>query len=456
MELELFSFIDEAIQYYELKRPSFEYAEGQLKTVFKEIAADHDNTLLSIRTRIKSSDSLREKLIRNRFYLNCTSPEDVLKNLTDVIGITLECRFIRNEAEMYHSLFQFFIDDGKIFSQCRSNPNVYLNLHMAQPQTQRNGFTIYRIDGFYTFNEERINFELQIKSLVHTFWSEIEHEVVYKNPDFIMYDIFNRNMLGAIRDNLDVVDRQLEIMYNEISYQSQQAQIGMDEKGFKTFVARSINELMNRKMVESVGFATDFKQCSAILAQYIYVKDFLNGTHNPERMIDYLQLLNLLTDTRIEFKEEIYLEHTYISKDPFCNILGGYWQQELNKNFQWHIFFCMLFTIQPGNNIEDFSDFIHVIHLLMIQPTWYASTFQKYDQKDADTVRDELAGGLAQSLVSIDKIDIIHEEKVHEVMEMFRTFVEMIEKDYPDIKIYQKYQKEIMAELTHRTIVIFQ
>jgi hypothetical protein len=126
-----------------------------------------------------------------------------------------------------------------------------------------------------------------------------------------MYDTFNKNMLGAIRDNLDVVDRQLEIMYNEISYQSQQAQIGMDEKGFKSFVARSINELVNRKMKESVGFATDFKQCSAILAQYIYVKDFLNGTHNPERMIDYLQLLNYLTDTKIDFQEG-NLSGTYV------------------------------------------------------------------------------------------------------------------------------------------------
>jgi Uncharacterized protein conserved in bacteria len=456
MELELFSFIEDTLKYYELKKPSFAYAEGQLKQVFEDMQEENHESLLGIKTRVKSSDSLREKLIRNRFYLNCKDPEDAINNLSDLIGITIECRFIRNEVEVYHSLFKHFEDDGKLFDACKENPNVFLNLHMAQPQTQRNGFTIYRIDGYYMFNGEKINFELQIKSLVHSFWSEIEHEVVYKNPDFVMYDSFNKNMLGAIRDNLDVVDRQLEIMYNEISYQSQQAQIGMDEKGFKSFVARSINELMNRKMKESVGFATDFKQCSAILAQYIYVKDFLNGTHNPERMIDYLQLLNYLTDSRIEFKEEIYLEHTYVSQDSFSNILGAYWQQQLNKNFQWHIFFCMLFTIQPGNNIEDFEDFIDVIHLLLIQPSWYASLFKAYPEKEADTVRSELAGTLAQALVSVDKIDIIHEEKVLAVMESFRTFAEMVERDYPEYKDYQKYQKSILSELTHRITVIFQ
>jgi len=213
---------------------------------------------------------------------------------------------------------------------------------------------------------------------------------------------------------------------------------------------------MNRKMKESVGFATDFKQCSAILAQYIYVKDFLNGTHNPERMIDYLQLLNFLTDSKIEFKEEIYLEHTYVSEDTFSNILGAYWQQQLNRNFQWHIFFCMLFTIQPGNNIEDFSDFIDVIHLLLIQPSWYVSVFNKYSEKEAENVRSELAGTLAQALVSVDKIDIIHEEKVLAVMESFRTFAERIARDYPEYGDYRKYQKSILAELTHCITVIFQ
>ena len=58
--------------------------------------------------------------------------------------------------------------------------DLCLNLAMPQPQLQRNGFTIYRIDGYYLFNGRKVNFELQIKSMVHSFWSEIEHQVVYK------------------------------------------------------------------------------------------------------------------------------------------------------------------------------------------------------------------------------------------------------------------------------------
>ena len=80
MELELFNFIDETIKYYELKKPSFTYAEGQLVSLFKEVAGESSDTLLSVKSRVKSSESLREKLIRNRFYLNCTTPEEALRD----------------------------------------------------------------------------------------------------------------------------------------------------------------------------------------------------------------------------------------------------------------------------------------------------------------------------------------------------------------------------------------
>lgn len=455
MRLQLFDFIDETIEAFDIKRPAYEYVEGQLKAMFSAAVGDKSESIVSLKTRIKSSDSLREKLIRNRFYLTCNNAMDALEQLTDTVGITIQCRFIRNEAEIYKFLFHHFIDDGNEFSQCKHNPDVYLNLRAPQPQTQRNGFTIYRLDGYYVFNGERINFELQIKSLVHSFWSEIEHEVVYKNPDYVMNDTFNKNMLGAIRDNLDTVDRQLEIMYNNISYQSQQAQIGMDEKGFKVFVSRSINELVNRKMKDSLGFVTDFKQCSAILAQYIYVHDFVNGEHNPEKMIDFLQLLNLLMDTEINFQEEIELEHPYTSSDPFCDILGKYWQSQMNVNFQWHVFFCMLFTIQPGNNIEDLEGFVGVIRILLIQPGWFNRLFKNFEREDANVVRDDLSIELANALVSIGKIDIIHEEKVHTVMETFRQFCDKLDQECFDYETYQESKERILSELSYRIKVSF-
>lgn len=454
MELELFNFIEETLSYFERKNPSYVYAQGIILNTFQQLYPSDNSAVIHLHTRIKTKDSLKEKMIRNHFYLDYKTPEEAIDNLHDLIGITVECRFIRNEHQLYQSLFDNFVksDNGYV---CKNNPDLYLDLKMPQPQLQRNGFTIYRMDGYYIFNGQRINYELQIKSLVHHFWSNIEHEVVYKNPDFVMYDQFNKEMLGAIRDNLDVVDRQLEIMYNEISNQSRQAQIGMDEKGFKTFVARSINELVNRKMKDSLGFATDFKKCSAILAQYIYVRDFVNGEHNQVTMIDYLELLNYLNTSEIDFKQQLELNHPYDSKDPFCKKMGKYWEKEFNHNFLWHIFFCMLFVIRPGSNDEDFNDFIEIIRILIIQPGWFSDTFLNMKMEEADAVRDTLEETLAEALIDADTIEIVHEDMLYECMMHFRHFVNAVDVKYKTYEEFMENKENITRSLYHEIYTIF-
>ena len=455
-KLELFDFIDDTIAYFTAHQAGYEYVMGQLKQVLMDIMYDHQDIILDYRSRIKGVDSLKEKLIRNKFYLDYRNGEEAIAHLSDLIGITIQCRFIRNENDVYTELLKHFGVAGKDgFASCKEDANVFLNTASQQPQFQRNGFTIYRIDGYYLFHDVRVNFELQIKSMVHNFWSEIEHQVVYKNPEFVAYDRFNRSMLGAIRDNLDVVDRQLEIMYEEISEQSTHKQIGMDEKGFKVFVAQSVNELVNKKMIESVGFTTDFKKCSAILAQYIYIRDFVNGEHNREVMVDYLEHLNYLSQSEMNMTEKVYLERPFSSDDPFCDVLGRFWESVMNEDFQWHIFFVMLFSIQPGNNLEDISDFVKVIELLIVQPGWFKDSFSGYSKKDAEYVQRCFLKTVAEALAAQRKIDIVHEENLLRVASIFRHFVNFCEEKYVDMQEFLDSEEAIKAALIHQISVVF-
>lgn len=432
MKLKLFDFIDNTVRLFESNKKDYEYVTAKLERFFLDILKKDNDCIVAVHSRIKQPQSLKEKLIRKNYYLEYADAEDALDHMPDLIGITVQCRFIRNEAELYKSLFRHFRFSNNEWSVCSEDSNVFLNLKMAQPQLQRNGFTIYRIDGCYFLDGKKINYELQIKSLVHTFWSEIEHEVVYKNPDFIVYDHFNKNMLGAIRDNLDVVDRQLEIMYDEISYESSQSKIGIDEKGFKVFLAGTVNELVNRKMKQSVGFTSDFKKCSAMIAQYVYVRDFVNGEHNREKMIDYMLVLNYLLSSEIDLSEEIILSGPVESSDPFVSILGSYFARNLNHNFLWHVFFAVLFSIHSGDSMEDLIDFVEVLKMLLIQPGWFSRIFSRYGEEKAALLRRGLEEALAEALCAADKIEIVHEDKLLRCMEAFREYADRIVERYPD------------------------
>lgn len=456
MNLSLFDFIHATIDEFVKNHQTYEFLEANLKAILNKVLKREDESIVRISSRIKNKDSLKEKLIRNKFYLKYDTPKDALNNLSDLIGLIIECRFISDEARIYNHLFDVFKLHHDNFYQCIYNEHIYLNLRSPQPQLQRNGFTIYRLDGYYDYNGQCVNFELQIKSLVHGFWSEVEHQVVYKNTNFVVFDSFMKNILGTIRDSLDVVDRQLEIVYKQILNANDNSDnIGMDEHNFKIFVAKTINDLLMVKLQEEIGFTIDFKKCSSILSQYVYINDFVNCENPQIRMVEYFEHLNLLRISNLSFVDEIKLELPYHHDDPFCNILGQYFESIMNVDYEWHVFFVMLFAIQPGNNIQDFTQFITVIKNLIVQPTWFDNHFKTYQLLEKQQAQDFLITQLATCLVENGKIEIIHEDKLYELMIMFREFVENLEEEYGSYDKFVKDQSFIQEILRRKISSIF-
>ena len=83
MRLEIFDFIDDTINLVESYRSVLENGTKELEDYFKKLLLDHDN-VLNISSRIKSSMSLKEKILRNDFYLKYKSPEKLVENLSEL------------------------------------------------------------------------------------------------------------------------------------------------------------------------------------------------------------------------------------------------------------------------------------------------------------------------------------------------------------------------------------
>lgn len=64
-------------------------------------------------------------MIRNHFYLDYKTPQEAIDNLHDLVGITVECRFIRNEHELYRSLFSYFERQKTGYAVCKVNENLF-------------------------------------------------------------------------------------------------------------------------------------------------------------------------------------------------------------------------------------------------------------------------------------------------------------------------------------------
>ena len=452
MRLKVFDTIDQTLALLEENNALYHEVEQEIRQSLQDLFYHKAEMIVGMNSRVKTKESLREKIIRNRFYATYDHAQDILDHLSDLIGFIIECRFIEDEYKVLNILRERMPirneEDGYYHNE--QHPNFYLDCSSHQPQIQKNGFSIYRIDGYYIKDGQKVNVELQIKALVNAFWGEIEHKLVYKNTNYYVYDNFMKDILSSIKANLTITDRQLNIIYNQM----QNTCVGdssINETSFEQQISKAINDLFATKMNESIGFTLNVKNTSNILGHYIFIKDIRFDGGNNDRISCLFRTFKKLNSTKIDFEHEIKMEGDFVSPDIFVHTLGTYLLSVINKDYDWFVFFTMLFAIEPGNNLEDFSLFLTVIRNYLVDYYWLNTSFIRLPMEQSELLHSECALMLAQSLCEIGTTQIIHNTKMDAINKAFVRFIEELEKrviSYNDFMQYKEaYFNEWMARM---------
>ena len=97
MRLKVFSIIDETLELLQENQQLYEDCLRDVRRTLRTLLGERNEMVMDIRGRIKTKESLREKIIRNRFYIEYDKASDILAHLSDLIGVSIECRFIHEE-----------------------------------------------------------------------------------------------------------------------------------------------------------------------------------------------------------------------------------------------------------------------------------------------------------------------------------------------------------------------
>lgn len=433
MKLSFFETIDKTVEILEEMTPHFVSVSDKLSAFFEAVMAENNVEIINMNRRVKSPKSLREKILRNKLYQKHETPEMILENLPDLIGVMIFCRFVHDENSIFKIIQEYFYKqdvDGWHYNPELKNMPIYLDLKTPQPQKQKNGFDIYRIDGHYYSYGEKINFELQIKSLVHSFWSDIEHEVIYKNNSYMLIDGFMKEMLYSIHNNLESIDRQIALIHGQINsttVTNKSPDKILNEEYSKLILAKSINDIFIEKMRENIGFTIDFKKACDILSQYIFVKnEIVYQNLSSQTMLELLTRIRFISTRFIDFETPIYFEHKFKPKSRFGEILGSKLLEVLNDDFEWNIFFKILFEIEPGSNIDDFTRFLSIVKARYADADLYEPLFKKFGSSDASGIKDDILTAVAEALASVGTIKIIYEDNFIAICQRIGNFAESV------------------------------
>lgn len=441
MKLELFKYIDDVLDLFEYHRQELVSINKEVRNYFSDVLKD-DERALNLSTRIKTPQSLREKLIRRNYYIKYPTPFEGFKKVPDLIGLRIECRFIKDEKEIYQKIIdEFRIYCGKGYYASNINKNIRLNLEDIQPQVLNNGFKIYKLDGLYKNSKTSYSFELQIKSLVNLFWGEIDHKILYKNYNYMIVEDFFRDIMHSIIDNLFMVDKQLMILYDHVTNSDAS---GKDpaEKQLKVLLSKIIHDVFINKIYGELGFVFNIKVSTDIIVDFIFMKLKKNKENSyGEDFISLINRINEISTLDMNLEEYINVDEKPKFYDSFTRNIGNLILASLNKDFEWNIFFKIITTIDKESDNQIFEDFIHFVryqYTLLILNLFENFDLSEDDKRDIENfvlnlVIDKFKNNTTLEFLmvkSINKINFILESLKFSEIEGKEDLKELFKREY--------------------------
>ena len=174
---EFLNFMQQNKKPFDLLMSYYECAIMEIETKFRvlnhELSLEYDNNPIeSIKTRVKSYDSILKKIRRKNIPLNLRAIED---NLKDIAGVRVICSFpddIYKLAESFLKQDDITLIERKDYIK-NPKPSGYRSLHL-----------IVQVPIFLQNEKKMVNVEVQFRTIAMDFWASLDHKMRYKKELF--------------------------------------------------------------------------------------------------------------------------------------------------------------------------------------------------------------------------------------------------------------------------------
>ena len=305
----------------------------------------------NIESRIKSIESFQEKIYRKDYIKTWDVSDDkkfnqqtIATKLPDLLGFRINCFFWQDEKKIYSILKEYY-DQGHLAN---------VSLDFSENTKQQNGHSIYKLTGLYN---DRYCFEIQIKSIMHNIWGEVEHKTIYKNRN---YDVDASNKVAITEEIFNILqasDRQLVSLFKKNNDEKQLTYALFFEKTKNAVAAKSGTDIL-------ANHYNAYFQVFANLDNYKRIKQYVAYSLLDENFpkVD----IDLTTPT----------EKVLSLKTQICS-------EFLEYNLK-----CLFYIFETIYNVSDYEQFLLFLSSYIIEN--YTFTEEMDDENDAFDDDDEV------------------------------------------------------------------
>ena len=194
------SLYQEMMAYY---RCAMMAVETKFNVLNEELSLRYDrNPIEAVKTRLKSPDSIIEKVNRREIPLTVESIE---KNIHDIAGVRVICAFpsdIYKLADMFLRQDDIQLLERKDYFE-HPKPNGYRSLHL-----------VVATPIFLHDSKRMMKVEVQFRTISMDWWASLEHKIRYKKS-LILSEEIDQELLNCAEVSAEL-DRRMELLHQTV------------------------------------------------------------------------------------------------------------------------------------------------------------------------------------------------------------------------------------------------
>ena len=179
--------------------------ETRFNVLNEELSLRYDrNPIETVKTRLKSPESIIDKMVRRGFPLTVESIE---QNIHDIAGVRVICAFpsdIYNLAEMFLRQDDIHLLERKDYFE-NPKPNGYRSLHL-----------VVQTPIFLHDSKRLMKVEVQFRTISMDWWASLEHKIRYKK-DLAPEEEIDRELLELAETSAEL-DQRMERIMNKVEW----------------------------------------------------------------------------------------------------------------------------------------------------------------------------------------------------------------------------------------------
>ena len=211
-----------------------------------------------------------------------------------------------------------------------------------------------------------------------------------------------------------MIDRELMLLYNHINDNANNSQDAIKSE-VKVILSKNLHDIYYKKIRHDLGFTVDFRSSCDSIIDYLFMKTEGGEEVYMSEFLRLLKRMKFLESQTIDFQKHVEFPEKVLYTDPFTRKIGERLKEIIRKDFNWSLFFRILFDIEEGDSSEIISELLTFIRNKYYEVILVALANQEIGEKIKSDIINFIMDYISNDFVENSSINFVSEQNISDV-----------------------------------------